>query len=1186
MPKKLKVSSNQRVDLVDFNRASSEYTADSDSFHRKNLWLSKYSSVLNGFRIEIADQATNPGEFTIFNGISIDKTGALLNNEDQIDDSRTVTLTGTGAKFYIEIEFVESESDVDVRAFWDPTFAGNDPLGREFTQNVSTRLSPDWKVSTPISTTEFSSTSDVNSSAVPIAILYTNNFNEIVGFTPVNAATVLEKDAESADTMLYVLDSTLLPASGTVTVGGTSVSIVDNDRANGILTISAPLGVAKKIGDIVVETGSTAAFLPESSEAVPGDPGATSSGDQRRVFFKGDENRGSAFSVNPEDAASRSDSQIKSLKDYVDFLSAQIRELKFGAARVGETSFPAVSVDPSSRYYDYAGNISSARAFSFTVGDSVLSNGDYNSTSNDLGTVLQAAHDALDLSNGGSILVKEGNYVWDATVVVNRPFTLEFANGVVFAGAPASSPISIASGQKVEIRGMPAVPAAALPFPITTANVNGIELIASNSHLQIDFTAATNVSSSKIDLSNCTLTATPTGNCFQTVEFGGGALIFESLSFKNCLFKYEHASDLTSLSMIDAQLANATFTDCKFDLAASSGSANSFISSTNTSGNVVFERCKFIETNTGKAKNAVELRKLSSVPTSISFISCEFEATWNATTDAGNERTFVFVNDPTSIGINLVVDSCIFRNFEVQDSSGAGTGKAVYFSSSNGKCKVSNCDFSGVITSFDEAITIDLCDYFSISNNSFSNFYRSIFATSGSGTISGNHISNTALSNTITYTAGISSAAATPFSHIISNNSISQESSGSVSAAYAPVAIECTSAGKSPTISNNEIYGSISKGEFIGIQLEATAAGTDTAIVSGNRIVVESSSANAEDIYGMISSGGNIFEQLTVEGNHISILMGSSATNVLYGINLNSNHSLISNNNIRLQSGTSGNVEGIKAVSGWYTVCSNAITLDGKTGGFSASYGINIDGKEFAITGNNVECSNVVNAIRGIISEVGNNRGSISNNYIRVATGVHGAIFLSASNDFSRNIEVCGNNIWFQTGTSTRIIEVFLTGAAIGGVSVDNNTITEQVGLADRIAIWVRSSAGIAEAAQAVSVSNNSITSVFPVIRTTGGGAIVVTADVDREIWFARVSGNIVRFWNGSGNLNRTNIRIFNVDGVVCNSNLLSYSGFAGEAGIFISNTPASGVAGNCSANHLDGSSVSAGGLTTTGSNS
>ena len=65
MPKKVNVSSNQRIDLDDFTRAASDYTQESGNFSRERLLLSNNSLVSGGFRIEISDQVASPGEFTI-----------------------------------------------------------------------------------------------------------------------------------------------------------------------------------------------------------------------------------------------------------------------------------------------------------------------------------------------------------------------------------------------------------------------------------------------------------------------------------------------------------------------------------------------------------------------------------------------------------------------------------------------------------------------------------------------------------------------------------------------------------------------------------------------------------------------------------------------------------------------------------------------------------------------------------------------------------------------------------------------------------------------------------------------------------------------------------------------------------------------------------------------------------------
>ena len=113
MPKKLKVHPNQRVDIPDFVRAATEYTEETAGFNVERSRLDRLSRVLEGFRIEIADQTANPGQITVYNGTAFDRDGKTLNNEDQVNTAKSITLAGASTTFYVEVEFTESESDVD-----------------------------------------------------------------------------------------------------------------------------------------------------------------------------------------------------------------------------------------------------------------------------------------------------------------------------------------------------------------------------------------------------------------------------------------------------------------------------------------------------------------------------------------------------------------------------------------------------------------------------------------------------------------------------------------------------------------------------------------------------------------------------------------------------------------------------------------------------------------------------------------------------------------------------------------------------------------------------------------------------------------------------------------------------------------------------------------------------------------
>jgi len=599
MPKKLNISSNERVDLEDFNRASVDYTQESDNFERQKLVQARRSLVASGFRIEVSDQTTAPGEFTIYNGLSLDRSGNLLNNEQQVSDARTMTLSGASTTFYIEIEFVEGESDVDTRAFWDPTFSGNTPPGKEFSLNVATRVTPDWQVVSTTNTTGMTvDTTDVNSARVPISVLQTNGANEIV-HSAVNASTVLEEDVLAGVDEIRVLDSTLFPTTGdaTLDLGGDNpetVSIVGNDLVNGIITLGGPTGFAHNAGAIFIETVVPASFIPEGKFPAP----SGVAGDRRRRLYAGDENRGGALAQDSQDFDARSDLAVKSLKDHVDFLAAQIQEMKFGSLRFADLDTIPPSSAPAlgARYYDAAGSLYGARSSTFTIGDSVNSFGDINSFTTDLGAKIAEAHTALP-STGGTILVKTGSYGWGTSAVTfTKPVNLVFEKSVVTLAVGTSLASLVSTNSDVSISNF--------PEPSSTPSTDTVvTLTAAVTASFVDSwmgSFGTLSTASEITARDCVFVGNNTIS--QALELTGtvGTNVFEE-----CTFRYEDSvsSGTSSDFLVLLDEGSVLFDNCEFDAAYSTGACYGWAQTEILSEieDLQFSNCEFFSTNSSTA---------------------------------------------------------------------------------------------------------------------------------------------------------------------------------------------------------------------------------------------------------------------------------------------------------------------------------------------------------------------------------------------------------------------------------------------------------------------------------------------------------------------------------------------------------------------------------------------------------
>lgn len=421
MPKQLKIHPNERIDITDFLRGSTEYTQESMTAIHKRLLLTRESLFLDGFRIELADQTANPGQLTVYNGNAIDHDGFHLNNEDQINTGRTITLGSPSTTYYLEVQYTESDTDTDARAFWDPTYAnsGAIPDGREFTLNVATRIAQDWEVVTPVSTTAFTVTSTPSSTRVPVAKIITDGTGKITtavnpNLSLVPAADVLAKDFSIGDTSLRLTSTRIFPDTGTITVdyGGSSaesVNITANDREEQILTISPALSNNQVAGAIVRLTSGSGRWVKERVSSTP----VSADIDHKIKFFGGDEYTGVAYSTSKDDFGERDDNGVRSIKDYVDFISAQIREMKFGSMRPdSKNQAPPSAFSAEPRYFESAGGIQGARGAMVTIGDGTTTFGDFNGT--DETPFIDAA--AALANNGGVLYVKNGTYTIGSTV--------------------------------------------------------------------------------------------------------------------------------------------------------------------------------------------------------------------------------------------------------------------------------------------------------------------------------------------------------------------------------------------------------------------------------------------------------------------------------------------------------------------------------------------------------------------------------------------------------------------------------------------------------------------------------------------------------------------------------------------------------------------------------------------------
>ncbi len=473
MPKDVILNPNQRVDIPDLEDKTSNFNKEALKQSSETVVQAKKPSVLEGFRVRISDQSTAPGEFTIFNGVALDRSGKLITNEEDYVATRTETIEVDGT-YYIEIEFVEVESDVDARAFWNTSYDnGTDPsgdpkpFGREFNQTTATRLTPDWQIVTPISTTGFDVDADPDSTKVPVCVIVVSGGEITTSGEPLK--TIVTEYAAIGSTELKVISSREFGQTGDIEITYAAdyeesdfISFTANDVENGILTLDSPTTFDHFPGDYVILDDVTGGlWLPERPELTVDDSDTV---DGRKRYFQGDEDIGYALSVYPTgdsfEAVEPTDLQIHSLQRYVDFLAGQMREMKFGKSSseyIG-ASAPPMSFSELPRYFEYAGGIASGRTATVTVGDGENTWGDYNTVQ--MGSATAAISAAVSIvPAGGTVYIKAGTYQLDndaTAIAINKSLSIIGDVGTIIETTSANPAFNItaAGGEVVNLENL------------------------------------------------------------------------------------------------------------------------------------------------------------------------------------------------------------------------------------------------------------------------------------------------------------------------------------------------------------------------------------------------------------------------------------------------------------------------------------------------------------------------------------------------------------------------------------------------------------------------------------------------------------------------------------------------------------------------------------------------------------
>lgn len=924
MPKKVKVHPNERIDIPDFER-NTEYAAESVAQLNERLFQARYPLIVEGFRVRIEDQASNPGEITIFNGTALDRDGKILHDEDQNSVSKSITLSSASTSFYVEIEFVETESDTDARAFWDPTFDQVDPIpdGKEFSLNVATRKTPSWRIVSPVSTTDFEVNTNPDSNKIPIVKLTTNGDGEIDGasnpeLTQVFPSTVSEQAVSSGDSSIRVFDSRLFNAGDTVTVdvGGSSpdtgLAISSIDYDNHIISFSGTFDFAHDEGAIVRRTSGTGRIMEQ--EVSPGIGFLGTHPDAANYAFQGNEIRGGALVQSKETFGERDDLNIRSLKDQIDALAAVIRELKFGSTQPSVTSAaPPDSFVSEPRWVDNAGGVTGARANSVSIGDGSSTFGDFNGIG---GNTFQDAIDSLP-SEGGLIFVKSGSYVLASTITIDKP--------VIIQGVGAAT----------ELRNFGADPL----FLITTtghvqfedvsipdeADEDSIE-IQSDVTLILDNVTevyrinVTNESEPRIFAKNVefvdTIVATSTSEVINNSIFIGcsfneniGASSWSRSIFENCLFNGNIDDVLWSSIVFKRCRFNGTFSSFVQLSSFNTCEFNDLLTLTNNTTQVSFNSCSWGGSGTIDIQGAVE----------VYFSDCRFASEL----DPATVENALSITNPSG---NISFDSCTFEPIVTGTSSSDLVSMIAVDSSDVSVLRVTNCSLEVTASTF--AVGINL---FSSSSNdanlyvegcAFFGFVSGVLTSSYNGNLFVNNTHFTGNSKSLTDDFFGIQVAASIFNLQVSNCRFDgyENVEGNVRGISTDTASEVTVTGC--------VFEDIgTNGPSFNVRAISVDAAGANANICGN--IIKSAAGNVvEAIYtatgasGRTYIAGNIIEGLngggTSDDSGIHVDTGSNITvvnNVIeafvrHGIrsDLSGDNVVIDNNLIRMGSDSTGGI--------------------------------------------------------------------------------------------------------------------------------------------------------------------------------------------------------------------------------------------------------------------------------------
>lgn len=1127
MTKRINWQANERVDVPDMEAGTNDLSTGVVSQLVMRETLDHFARVGFGFRVQIANQTTAPGEFTVFNGVAWDRSGQLLNNEDEENTSRSFTLLANGV-YFVEAIFVETQSTTDARAFWDPSYDnGTDPSGdprlpgREFSENVATRLSPDWQIVTPVSTSGFDILTNPSSLRIPIAVL-TVSGGAITGAATSPPVTVLEVSILSGVTAIKCFNTVEFPDAFTGTLGAESISVTANDRANGILSLAGGLSNAHLTGERVIQTGSPQQFLVDRiSATVP----TTGTQDARPRLFQGDPNRGFGLLQSPY-THGRSETVVQALKDKIDALAAEIREIKWGAIRdsdIGNLS-PAVFIPASPREYDQTPGLVGAKTNTVSIGDGVNTWGDFNALQ--AGSFDAALAAALTAVGAGSIYIKKGDYSSAAVHVMPTGSYIRIfgdADGAtsITATTDNQSIFQCPNGTLVNFQDLILDNISAAPAPsIAVGNANSVATISMTRVQCVGLVCADTSLLSSGTFNDCIFTSR--GTQIYAVKGDIAGCVFNRCSFSATGSSGQAAARALLLGGTTSFVTGTDrprFTDCSFAVSSSATTAAVEFSGTQAHTNVKFDHCQF-DGGIAAATAVIIPAATTTAVFGLRMVDCTSNfgngliQTDNSTNVAIEGCSVPLLADGGAFGVHLSAFGTGNNNVRIRDCSftqAATTGTtgsaAIQVDVANG-LTVTDCDFNNIdyaiqiLSMFDG--TISGCRH-ACSVGFGRSFARTV--PSGGGAIENTLFANNNIDSLTCVLEGAPEpfmfAQADIFGVGVMNNSIS--SIGTTSTTTSPAVISFTSAAaglvRDTEISGNVITSLITSAtsSAVGIAVVAGAAGA-TALrtkITNNSLVgigTNSLSGSAIKVSGvtqcsivdnMINNIGNtthgdfsgidcsIAIATTIRGNSITNIGGQGASTLNAGIAIHTSGSriIVDDNTIDMQNAAANSYVGVSQLSSDATAL-HTVTVSKNKCNTNLGAGC---GTGILFQANSGAGSNGFKAINNTIYGLPNGGTGIA------AIDIIGTVVL--------NIDVTGNDI---QSSSSATIGIFFDVASQYHVT-DNKIIFTGAGADAKRGIYLISTIQGVIGHNVVCMSN--VSSAQPYIEAAGGGGLLFSSN-------------------------------------------------------------------------------------------